>query len=224
MPLGLLMLERKWITTDQLGVALRRQRDEKHGRLGDWLVATNATDEKTVARAIAVQWGVPLLVLHERTEKVHHVVPRLIIEAYEVIPVRTNRNRVLYLGINERLDPCLNVAIEKMTGLHVQPVVMETSEFWRLKEAALQGQDNEAQMFRSSTLTDLCSSMKEIVNQQPAVNIQLTSLKEYIWLRILRRQSAESAKTIEDSHKIEDIFFTYGPEPRQVSIVSSMKY
>jgi hypothetical protein len=209
MPLGLLMLERKWITSDQLALALDKQRQEKHGRLGEWLVAMNATDEKTVAKAVAVQWGVPLLLLQETTEQARHALPRLIVEAFDVLPVRTTHNSLLYLGINERADPCLNLAIEKMTGLRVEPVVMEMSAFRRLKEAALQGQENHARMFRASTVSDLCISVNEIVNEETSLNIQIASLKDYIWLRILRRKSAGVAKPNEDIHKIEDVFLAY---------------
>src|ERR1700722_20054238 len=60
-PLGLLMLERGWITREQLRAALRAQEAAGTGRIGEWLVEQHATDEATVTRALGLQWSCPIL-------------------------------------------------------------------------------------------------------------------------------------------------------------------
>ncbi len=218
MPLGLLMLERRWITTDQLSLALLKQSQEKQGRLGDWLIAIHAADEATVAKAIALQWGVPLLMQQEVKAQTQNLLPKLIVEAFDIVPVRTTPDRVLYLGINDRVDHCLNLAIEKMTGMRVEPLVMTKSAFKKMKDAMLQSEVFGGRMFRASTLNDLCASVDEIVSDKSYINIQLASLKEYIWLRSLRKRSARSAKSNVKTDEIEDILFTVMSSNRELCV------
>jgi hypothetical protein len=47
-------------------------------------------------------------------------VPRLFVDAFGALPLRVAAGKLLYLGFEDRLDPVLALAIERMTGLRVE--------------------------------------------------------------------------------------------------------
>jgi hypothetical protein len=60
-PLGLLLLSRQQLTTDQLRAALAAQRSAGRGRIGEWLQALGFASEQQVTAALARQWSCPVL-------------------------------------------------------------------------------------------------------------------------------------------------------------------
>ena len=45
------------------------------------------------------------------------LLPRLFVDAFGALPLRVAAGRILYLGFEDRLDPVLALAMERMTGL-----------------------------------------------------------------------------------------------------------
>ena len=93
-PLGLVMLEQGWITSEQLRKAMDAQRAAGAGRLGDWLVTGQGVPETLVTRALSLQWNCPVLNLdrHE-PEKMTAALPRLFVEAFAALPLRVAAER-----------------------------------------------------------------------------------------------------------------------------------
>ena len=88
-PLGLLMLEKKWISQDQLRQALDAQKAAGKGRLGSWLVRQHAVCEETVTRALALQWSCPVMsVGSHQSATLAVVMPRLFVDACGALPLR----------------------------------------------------------------------------------------------------------------------------------------
>ena len=57
------------------------------------------------------------------------LMPRLFVDAFGALPLRVAAGRLLYLGFEERLDPVLALAVERMTGLHVESGLVQGSLF-----------------------------------------------------------------------------------------------
>ncbi len=124
------MLEQGWITSGQLRQALDAQRVAGAGRLGHWLVRQQGVSEQLVARALGLQWSCPVLPLEfHDAEAMTACVPRLFVDAFGALPLRVAAGRLLYLGFDDRLDPVLALAIERMTGLRVESGLMQGSLF-----------------------------------------------------------------------------------------------
>jgi hypothetical protein len=124
------MLENGWITGEQLRKALEAQRISGAGRIGEWLIQQEATDEPTVARALGLQWSCPVLSLGSYDPAaVTSVMPRLFLDAFGALPVRTAGGKLVYLGFEEVLDPALALAVGRMTGLRVESGIVPSSEF-----------------------------------------------------------------------------------------------
>ena len=129
-PLGLVMLEQGWITSAQLRQALDAQKAAGGGRLGHWLVRQQGVSEQLVTRALGLQWSCPVLALEfHDAEALTALVPRLFVDAFGALPLRVAAGKLLYLGFEDRLDPVLALAVERMTGLRVESGLVQESLF-----------------------------------------------------------------------------------------------
>ena len=106
------------------------QRTAGVGRLGHWLVQQQGVNEKLVTRALGLQWSCPVLAMeYHDAEALTPLVPRLFIDAFGALPLRVAAGKLLYLGFEDRLDPVLARAIERMTGLRVNAVWFRNRSF-----------------------------------------------------------------------------------------------
>ncbi|HEY1255225.1 MAG TPA: hypothetical protein VGF01_10625, partial [Terracidiphilus sp.] len=129
-PLGLVMLEQGWITAGQLRQALDAQRVAGVGRLGQWLVRQHGVREQLVTRALGLQWSCPVLPLEfHDAEALTVLLPRLFLDAFGALPLRLAAGRLLYLGFEDRLDPVVALAVERMSGLRVESGLVQESLF-----------------------------------------------------------------------------------------------
>ena len=198
MPLGLLMLSRKWITRDQLATALGCQREKGKGRIGEWLIAGLACNEETVARAIAAQWGIPMLTEQSQSFEAATLVPGLLSEAFSAVPVRVAAQRILYLAVEQEVHPSFNLAIEKMTGLRVEPVVLPDSFYRTLEGSAFKAPLSPGRIFHSSSVNHLCDSILALVDEAETGNMQIAALGRYVWVKLLRKHGEDVHNTTED--------------------------
>jgi hypothetical protein len=202
MPLGLLMLSRKWITHEQLTLALGRQRAAGNGRIGEWLVSTGAIGEETVARGVAAQWGLPVLLASDQSPEVSGLLPYLLTDAYKAIPVRIVARRILYLAVEQQVHSSLNRAIEKMTGFHVEPVILVPSVYERLARAARKSAFDSVpahdRLFRTRSLKNLSCSILLLLDESPTCNVQIATIGKYVWVRLLRSGSNRLGEKVEN--------------------------
>jgi len=167
-PLGLLLLSHGAITPAQLRAALARQRISG-GRLGSWLEGEHGVEERAITRALGVQWGCPVLSVENHSpERVAALVPRLFLDAFGFVPLRLAGSTLLYVGFEDRIDRCVGLAIERMTGLKVEA----------------EGVDALAAAFSS------------IVEEVRPVEARLVRMRDYLWLRLWRRFEGDASRAV----------------------------
>jgi len=96
MSLGTLLVKHGWITKQQLGLAISKQR-EIGGRLGTCLLEMGAISEDLLNRSLAEQQGVPTVSAEELTdieEKVSRLLPAPIAIRYRAVPFRATHSDV----------------------------------------------------------------------------------------------------------------------------------
>lgn len=96
MSLGTLLVKHGWITKQQLGLAISRQR-EIGGRLGTCLLEMGAVTEELLNRSLAEQQGVPTATAEDLTaieEKVSRLLPAPIAIRYRAVPFRATHSDV----------------------------------------------------------------------------------------------------------------------------------
>jgi hypothetical protein len=190
-PLGLVMLEQGWITSGQLRQALDAQKGAGAGRLGHWLVRQQGVSEQLVTRALGLQWSCPVLPmeLHD-VEALTVLVPRLFVDAFGALPLRVAAGKLLYLGFEDRLDPVLALAIERMTGLRVESGLVQGSLFRPAHTRMLSARFPAVELIEASSEPALVHVLTKSIEKARPVESQLVRVHDCLWLRMgLRPQS-----------------------------------
>lgn len=187
-PLGLAMLEQGWITAADLRGALAAQRAAGSGRFGQWLVRNGAADEATVTRALGLQWRCPVLPLdvHE-AENLTRLLPRLFMDAFGALPLRVAASSILYLGFEDRLDPALALAVQRMTGLRVESGLVEESRFRAAHAQVLRARFPSTELLEAASESILARGFARAIEKLRPVEARLVRVHDCVWLRLWLR-------------------------------------
>jgi hypothetical protein len=187
-PLGLVMLEQGWISSDQLRQALDAQKGAGAGRLGHWLVRRLGVSERLVTRALGLQWSCPVLPveLHD-AEALTAVMPRLFVDAFGALPLRVAAGRILYMGFEDQLDPVLALAVERMTGLRVESGLVQGSLFRAAHTHMLTAAFPAVELIEASSEQALVHVLSKSIERARPVESRLVRVHDCLWLRMWLR-------------------------------------
>jgi len=187
-PLGLVMLEQGWITSGQLRQALDAQRVAKAGRLGQWLVRQQGVSEQLVTRALGLQWSCPVLPLEfHDAEALAVLAPRLFVDAFGALPLRMAAGQLLYLGFQDRLDPIVALAVERMSGLRVESGLVPESQFGPAHARMLSAKFPAVELMEAVSEQALAHALSKSIEQARPVESRLVRVHDCLWLRMWRR-------------------------------------
>ena len=190
-PLGLVMLEQGWITHEQLRQALEAQKAAGAGRLGDWLMRSQGVSEQALTRALGLQWSCPVLPLERRApEGLTGLLPRLFVDAFGALPLRLAAGRILYLGFEDRLDPMLALAVERMTGLRVESGMVPGSQFRPAHERMLNAQFPSVELIEAVSEPILAQAFARAVERARPAESRLVRVHDCLWLRMWLRPAS----------------------------------
>lgn len=187
-PLGLVMLEQGWITGAQLRESLAAQRSARAGRIGYWLMRQHGVSENLVTRALGLQSGCPVLTVegHE-PESVAVFLPRLFVDAFGALPLRSAAGRILYIGFEERLDPVLALAIERMTDLRVESGLVQDSFFVSAHARMLQARFPSVELIEAASEQILVHELARRIERVRPIDCRLVRVHDCFWLRLWKR-------------------------------------
>jgi|GEM_PF-391523 len=189
-PLGLVMLEQGWITPVQLRKAVESQRAAGAGRLGHWLVRQQGVSEPLVTRALGLQWSCPVLPLEfHDAEALTALVPRLFVDAFGALPLRVAAGKLLYVGFEDRLDPVLTLAVERMSGLRVESGLVQGSLFRPAHTRMLSAAYPSIELIEASTEPAMVHALSKAIERARPAQSQLVRVHDCLWLRMWRRSN-----------------------------------
>ena len=207
-PLGLLMMEQGWITSGQLRQALEAQRGAGAGRLGQWLVRRQGVSEHLVTRALGLQWSCPVLPMEfHDAEALTPLLPRLFVDAFGALPLRVAAGRLLYLGFEERLDPVLALAIERMTGLRVESGLVAGSLFRQAHARMLSSRFPPIELIEAGSEPAVVHVLTKAIEKAQPVESQLVRVHDCLWLRMWPRPQAGP---LPETSSVEDLICSIG--------------
>jgi hypothetical protein len=216
-PLGLLMMERGWISREQLRRALQAQRTAGSGRIGYWLIRQNAATEETITRALALQWSCPVLGAEpHQIAALAPWIPRLIVDAFGVLPVRLVSAKVLYLGFVERLDLALALAVERMSGLRIECCVVPESQFRPAHAHILQEPFPSTELVEAVSPYAAARALAKSIERVRPVAAQLVRVHDCLWMRMWLRQQPPCSPGVD---VVQDILCSIGPGIRDAAPV-----
>lgn len=187
-PLGLAMLEQGWIGEGELRSALAAQRAARGGRLGGWLMRHESASEEMVTRALGLQWGCPVLEMESHNpDGLTGLVPRLFVDAFGALPLRVAAGKILYLGFEDRLDPALALAVERITGLRVEEGLVRESMFRPAHARMLEARFPQAELIDAGTEQAMAMAFTRAVERTRPVEARLARVHDCLWLRMWLR-------------------------------------
>jgi hypothetical protein len=187
-PLGLVMLEQGWITSGQLRQALDAQKVAGAGRLGHWLVRQQGVSERLVTRALGLQWSCPVLPLEfHDAEALTVLVPRLFVDAFGALPLRVAAGKLVYLGFEDRLDPVVALAVERMSGLRVESGLVQGSLFSPAHTRMLSAKFPAVELIEAVSEPALVHALAKSIERTRPVESRLVRVHDCLWLRMWRR-------------------------------------
>jgi len=202
-PLGLVMLEQGWITSEQLRQTVEAQRSAGQGKLGQWLVRQHGISEHLVARALSLQWSCAVLPLEQHDpEAMAPMLPRLFVDAFGVLPIRVAAGAILYVGFEERPDPVVALALERMSGLHVEPGLVPESLFQSAHQRMLSVVYPSIELLEAASETPLIRVLARAVERARPVEARLVRIHDCLWLRMWTRPRSGP---VPESSGVEDV-------------------
>jgi hypothetical protein len=207
-PLGLVMMEQGWITADQLKQALAAQRAGGAGRLGDYLVRQHGVSEQLVTRALSLQWNCAVLPLEFHDPQALAVVmPRLFVDAFGAVPLRVAAGKLVYLGFEERLDPVMELALERMSGLRVESGLVCGSLFRPAHARMLDAAFPRVELLEANSEMALVRALARAVERARPVESRLVRVHDCLWLRMWRERPWEPLPELES---VQDVIASMG--------------
>lgn len=222
-PLGLLLLSQGCITQEQLRKALDAQREAGgKARIGAWLMRQANLSEEQITRALSMQWGCPVLSLTgHQPETVSTLIPRILLDTYGMVPLRNGSSRLAYLAFEDRMDSTVTLAVERMSGIHIEAGVVTASQFLRVHERMMGAAFPKAHLMEAKTSSIVAKEMAAIVERVRPYQAKLVRMHRYFWLRLWRSPvpassasgpQAGSLSLIPRIHQVEDVLIRLQPE------------
>ncbi len=189
MPLGLLLLSRGILTSEQLVLALDKQKTE-NTNLGEAVQALGFATPEQVTSAVAAQWSCPVFTLTGRLASPAIYVPRLLLEHYEMLPVHfVETDRRLTIGFVSRVQYQILSTIEHITGCDAMPCFITAQDYRRhLQASTFQTRENEIIFDRPMPTTEIARMSRNYVSQLGANETRFGMCRDYLWMRIWSRQ------------------------------------
>jgi len=207
-PLGLVMLEQGWITAGQLRNALDAQKAAGAGRLGLWLVRQQGVSEQLVTRALGIQWSCPVLPLEfHDAEAYTSLIPRLFVDAFGALPLRVAAGKLLYLGFEDRLDPVMALAVERMTGLRVESGLVQGTLFRKAHTRMLNASFPPVELIEAVSEPAAVQALSKSIEKAHSVESRLVRVHDCLWLRMWRRPQSGP---LPDRDSIQDLICSIG--------------
>lgn len=187
-PLGLLLVSRRQLSTEQLRIALAAQRAAGEGRLGEWLLSLGFITEEKLVAALARQWSCPVLRLSSFPRRVARSpqIPWTLLEGFAMIPVDyVEATSTLHLAFGDRLDHSLLYAIETMTGSHTESC-MAAPSFVRttLGELFPRRSEHEVAFERPAETAECCRTIRSYCLRLCPSELRFAGCGPYVWVRL----------------------------------------
>ena len=190
-PLGLLLVSKNQLTTEQLRSALDAQRAAGRGRLGEWLRRLGFLGEPEITAALARQWSCPVLRDGSSLSRSRHFpqLPFALLESFAMLPVDyVAATSTLHLVFGEGVDHSVLYAIETMTGCHTEPCMADSS-FVRAHLEELAGHRSETEVvfeWNNNDGADFSGIIRSYCARLRMDEIQLADCNGYLWARLSR--------------------------------------
>jgi len=192
-PLGLLMLSRGELTSEQLHQALELQKKNGTGRIGEWLQQLGHARDVSVAAALASQWSCPVV----KTVPAgvgSCTIPFYLLKNFGMAPVHfSNDRRMLHIAFADKIEHRALFAIEQMMDCKTEACLTTRSEI-DTALVRMEEQKSHAEKFFEGTSDPEESTriISSYISTLRVTEIRVASCGELLWARLFGAQLCEN--------------------------------
>jgi hypothetical protein len=112
------------------------------------------------------------------------VLPRFFVDAFGALPLRIAAGKLIYLGFEDRLDPVLALALERISGLHVEGGLVQGSLFHAAHTRMLQAAFPRVELLEAASEPAVVRALARRVEQVRPIDSRLVRVHDCLWLRM----------------------------------------
>jgi hypothetical protein len=133
--------------------------------------------------------------------------PRLFLDAFGALPLRVAAGRILYLGFEERLDPVVALAAERMLGLRVEVGLVRGSLFGAAQERMLTSTFPPTELIEAASEGSMIRALSKAVERVKPLDARLVRVHDCLWLRMWTRPQTGP---LPEAGGVEDVICSLG--------------
>ena len=123
-------------------------------------------------------------------------------------PFASLRAGLLYLGFEERLDPVLALAVERMTGIRVECCIVRESQFQLADARILEERFPSAELVEAISQTAAAAALARAVERFRPAASRLVRVHDCLWLRMWLGPQQTNLPRVDTIH---DVLCSIGP-------------
>ena len=194
-PLGLLLLSRGQLSEQQLHRALKAQKVNGQGRIGEWLETLGLAAEAQITAALGVQWACPVFASSSILDlQAARLLPYRLLASFRMCPVQfVERSRTMYVSFSERVDYGALEAIEQMLECKAEPGLVGSRLMDHFLEQLAERRGPGDLWFESQPdPADMARITSGYAQKFGAEDVRIVRFGSYIWARLAAGQDAAS--------------------------------
>jgi len=115
------------------------------------------------------------------------MLPRLFVDAFGALPLRVAAGQILYVGFEDRPDPVVTLAIERMLGLRVEAGLVHGSLFQPAHTDMLSAGYPRTELVETASNAPLTRVLTRAVERAKPAEARLVRVHDCLWLRMWAR-------------------------------------
>jgi hypothetical protein len=186
-PLGLILLEQRVISEQQLQKALACQRHAGQQRIGEWLIRIGAATEPDIISALAVQQNCPVFSKSSsQSFPAAMQFPMPLVRLYGGVPVYfSSLSNTLYLAFAGPLNRSVLRAAGQLMRCRIEPCMVSEG----LRRLAVAGWETELRgeavsIEQRQSTREMARAIAGYAEQAKASACSLARCEEYLWTRL----------------------------------------
>jgi hypothetical protein len=185
-PLGLLLLSRGVLTSEQHRVALEQQRASQLD-FGTVVQQLGFASEEHVTAAVAAQWACPVFPLGNRPLEMPMRIPRRLLELYGMLPVHyAESERRLLIGFVRGVHHHILYTLGHIASCTVVPCFITAREYELHLSASYSALPQESELVydQIADASEISRVITDCVARLTADKVRLGRCRDYLWARV----------------------------------------
>jgi hypothetical protein len=129
------------------------------------------------------------------------------VDAFGALPLRVAAGKLLYLGFEDRIDPALALAVERITGLRVECGLVQGSLFRQAHARILSSKFPPAELIDPGGVPAIVQSFSKSIERARPAKARLVRAHDCLWLRMWQRSDNGAAA---EATGVQDLIASIG--------------